>query len=112
MTSQMPCQGAYGIALPHWRGLGTQILMGVPHDGFCARQRYHVLVSRDVPGEPGWHVSVRDWCSDSEGRNPRPPIPAAEWRPDIDDLELLLGVRFALLRVSAKRVWHFHQVGD
>ena len=69
----------HGMTLPHWTFEETIYTWGMPHDAFCIRRRYHVLTTRNVPGDPGWHISFRPWCSEKHEVNPTPAIRRDEW---------------------------------
>lgn len=110
MNSYLPTGPHYKIQLPNWRYENTQIVMGVKFDGFCVGLRYHVILSKDVPGEPGWHFSVRPWCSQQYGKYPTVKLKEEIWRPDVPALEAKLGIKLEFLFIR-NGVFHFHEAG-
>ena len=96
--------------LDHWTYEGTAWLSDVPHDGFCVGRAFHVMVSKDVPGEPGWHISVRPYCSGPRRADRTPSIPRERWWPQVEKLFKLAGVKFLELRTSPAEVVHFHEI--
>lgn len=94
----------YDVQLPHWAFDGGQYVMDCPLDRFCARRRYHILLSKDIKGAPGWHVSFRNWCNDPTRR-----VPRKEWEGDVAALERKLGVKLRELHATRAGVTHFHQ---
>lgn len=94
----------YGVQLPHWKSDGGEYIMDCPLDRFCVRRRYHILLSKDIKGAPGWHVSFRNWCHDPNRR-----VPRKEWEGDVAALERKLGVKFKEIRTTPAGVTHFHQ---
>ncbi len=99
----------YGMALPHWTYEETINTFGTPHDAFCIQRRYHVLVTRNVPTDPGWHVSFRPWCSEKYEGNPAPAIARDEWFTDVMAFFGLVGVKWDEEHTSEKGVVHFHE---
>lgn len=97
------------MTLPHWEFQGTMYTFGTPHDSFCIRRRYHVLTTWNVPGDPGWHISFRPWCSERYEVDPTPRIPREEWYRDVMAFFGLVGVRWDEEYTSDKGVVHFHE---
>ena len=103
-------RGFWDKQLDHWIYEGTALLAGSPHDGFCVDRTFHVVVSKGVPGEPGWHVSVRPYCSGPVKEFRTNSIQRDRWWPDIQELFKLTGVEFNELRTSPAEVTHFHEI--
>ncbi len=98
------------LALEHWRYEGTGWIGGYPHDAFCVGGRFHVMVSKDVFNAPGWHVSVRPYCSGPRKSYRTPSIPRHEWWPELEQLFKSAGVVFEELQTSPAEVTHFHEI--
>lgn len=96
------------MALPHWKFGETLYVLGLPHDGFCVKRRYHVLVSRDAPA-PGWHISVRPFCSEPDEVEPTPIVGRELWLPDVIAFFALVGVKWEEESTSEIGTVHFHE---
>lgn len=102
----------HGVALPHWTYETTQEYPGRGFmDLFCVKRRYHVMLSLDLGGWKGWHLSVRPFCSDPGQVNPTAKVRRSVWMRDVHQLDQTLGIRLRATGQSRVPVFHFHQEG-
>ena len=104
-------QPHWGIKLDHWTFEGSETLAGssTPLDRFCIARSYHIIICKDVPGEPGYHMSCRPFCSQIYSLDPTPTVPRRLWYRDIKAAFKKAGVPFEELRTSPAGVTHFHE---
>ncbi len=93
----------HGFKMPHWKFEGTDEMTGFPMDRFCIARRYHIIVTRHALA-PGWHISVRPWCSDR-----RQTVLRSIWEADVRLAFARLGVDFFELAVNELGHFHFHE---
>lgn len=100
----------HGVILPHWSYETTQEYPGRGFiDLFCVKRRYHIMLSLDLAGWKGWHLSVRPFCSEQGGVNPTRPVSRSVWIGDVEQLASILGIHFRSVGQTRVPIFHFHQ---
>lgn len=86
----------------------TEIVVGFPIDGFCSGRKFHVSISNDTIA-PGWHMSVRPFCSEAYGGDPKPVVSRGVWLPEVIAFYELVGSKWDEHETKPNGVVHFHQ---
>lgn len=94
----------YGCRLPAWTYEDTVVSPYGAQDRFCVGRSFHIIVSKDLAGRIGWHISVRPWCS-----NPSRGVSRGTWYPQVAAAFRLLGLAFDEEPGFSSDVYHFHE---